>query len=90
MEFEWDEEKRQSNLQKHGIDFSYAYQIFEGHTVEFEDARFNYGEERFIAIGQINNQVLTVVYTVRDKVIRLISARKATKHEREIYNEGYT
>lgn len=88
MEFEWDEEKRQSNLQKHGVDFIRACQIFEGYTVEFEDSRYNYGEERFIAIGQTGGQVFTVVYTLRGEVIRLISARKATKNERRIYYEN--
>jgi uncharacterized DUF497 family protein len=89
-EFEWDEEKRQSNLKKHGIDFVRACQIFEGYTVEFEDSRYNYGEERFMAIGETGGQVLTVVYTLRGEVIRLISARKAKKNEREIYYEGDT
>jgi uncharacterized protein len=90
LEFEWDEYKRQSNLHKHGIDFIRACQIFEGYTVEFEDTRYNYGEERFIAIGQTGNQILTVVYTLQDEVIRLISARKATKNERKIYDESNT
>ncbi len=90
MEFEWDDEKGQSNLQKHGVDFIRACQIFEGETVEFEDSRYNYGEERFIAIGQAKGQILTVVYTLRGEVIRLISARKATLDERKIYYENYT
>ncbi len=85
IEFEWDEEKRFSNLKKHGIDFVRACQIFEGYTVDFEDNRYNYGEQRFIAIGENNGQILTVVYTDRNNVIRLISARKATKYERNIY-----
>lgn len=90
LEFEWDEQKRQSNLNKHGIDFVRACQIFQGYTVEFEDNRYNYGEDRFIAIGKTGNQTLTVVYTLRDEVIRLISARKATKNERKIYDENNT
>ena len=90
LEFEWDEQKRQSNLNKHGIDFVRACQIFQGYTVEFEDTRYNYGEDRFIAIGQTGNQTLTVVYTLRDEIIRLISARKATKNERKIYDENNT
>ena len=85
IEFEWDEEKRFSNLTKHGIDFVRACQIFGGFTVEFEDNRYNYGEQRLIAIGENNGQILTVVYTYRNNVIRLISARKATKYERNIY-----
>jgi uncharacterized protein len=88
LEFEWDEEKRQSNLNKHGVDLIEAGQIFAGYTVEFADNRYNYSEDRFIAIGQSKGQILTVVYTVRDEVIRLISARKATKNETRIYYQG--
>lgn len=85
IEFEWDEQKRLSNLDKHGIDFIAACQIFEGYTVDFEDNRYDYGEDRFITIGEINGQILTVVYTYRGDVIRLISARKAYTNERNIY-----
>jgi uncharacterized protein len=85
IEFEWDEQKRLSNLQKHGIDFVRACQIFDGYTVDFEDNRYDYGEKRFIAIGKTNGQILTVVYTYRGDTIRLISARLANKYERNIY-----
>lgn len=90
IEFEWDEQKRLSNLEKHGIDFIAACQIFDGYTVDFEDNRYDYGEDRFIAIGEINGQILTVVYTYPDDInqgdmIRLISARRASKNERSIY-----
>jgi hypothetical protein len=85
IEFEWDEQKRLSNLQKHGIDFVRACQIFKSYTVDFEDNRYDYGEERFIAIGETNGQILTVVYTYRGDAIRLISARSATRYERNIY-----
>ncbi|MEL6440889.1 MAG: BrnT family toxin [Cyanobacteria bacterium J06621_8] len=85
MEFEWDEQKRLSNLQKHGIDFIRACQIFDGFTVEFEDNRYDYGEDRYIAIGENKGQILTVVYTERGDAIRLISARQATRYERNLY-----
>ncbi len=52
IEFEWDEPKRLSNLQKHGIDFVRACQIFDGYTVEFEDNRYDYCEDRYIAVGE--------------------------------------
>ncbi len=45
IEFEWDEQKRLSNLEKHGIDFIRACQIFDGYTVEFDDSRYDYGIE---------------------------------------------
>jgi uncharacterized protein len=85
IEFEWDEQKRLSNLQKHGIDFIKACQIFEGLTVDFEDNRYDYEEDRYIAVGETNGQILTVVYTYRGDAIRLISARQATRYERNLY-----
>ena len=85
LDFEWDESKRLSNLQKHGIDFIRACQIFDGLTVEFEDNRYDYGEDRFIAIGETQGVILTVVFTYREDLIRLISARPATRYERNLY-----
>ncbi|MEM6612955.1 MAG: BrnT family toxin [Cyanobacteria bacterium P01_C01_bin.72] len=85
MEFEWDKQKRLSNLQKHGIDFIRAIQIFDGSTVEFEDSRYDYGEDRYIAVGETGGQILAVVYTYRGDVIRLISARQATRYEKNLY-----
>lgn len=90
MEFEWDENKRQTNIAKHGIDFIDAQKIFDYDTVTIEDNRFNYGEQRFIALGLLKGKVIVVVYTERNNIIRIISARKATKNEQEIYfNEIY-
>ncbi len=85
LKFEWDEPKRLSNLQKHGIDFIRACQIFDSLTVEFEDNRYDYGEDRFIAIGETQGIILTVVFTYRGDIIRLISARPATRYERNLY-----
>ena len=85
IEFEWDEQKRPSNLQKHGIDFVRACKIFDSFTVEFEDIRYDYGEDRYIAVDETSGQILTVVYTYRSDVIRLISARQATKYEKNLY-----
>ncbi len=55
--------------------------VFEGDTVTVEDDRFDYGEERFIKFGLIEGRVIAVVHTERDNLIRIISARKATKNE---------
>lgn len=88
MEFEWDENKRKTNIAKHGIDFIDAQKIFDYDTVTIEDNRF--GEQRFIAIGLLNGKTIVVVYTERSNIIRIISARKATKNEQQIYfNEIY-
>jgi len=90
MKFEWDENKRQTNITKHGIDFIDAQKIFDYDTVTIEDNRFNYGEQRFIAIGLLNGKIIVVVYTEISNKIRIISARKATKNEQQIYfNEIY-
>lgn len=85
MKFEWDENKREINILKHGIDFVDAQKIFYYDTVTIEDSRFNYGEQRFIAIGLLNSKIIVVVYTERKNIIRIISARKATKNEQQIY-----
>jgi hypothetical protein len=88
MEDEWDETKRQSNIAKHGIDFVAAVKVFDGWCLEFEDRRRDYGESRFIVSGQLNGQVLRVVYTKRGNRRRIISARRARRDERTAYYAG--
>lgn len=88
MEFEWDEDKRRSNLEVHGVDFIRAARIFEGPVFEAVDNRLDYGEVRIRAIGQHEGQVYVVIYTMRGDVIRLISAWKAGKYDRENYYAG--
>jgi uncharacterized DUF497 family protein len=85
MRFEWDEAKRQANLAKHGVDFADVEPMFDGFTVTTLDDRFDYGEEWFVTFGLLNGFVLAVVHTETDSVIRLISARKATKYEEKKY-----
>jgi len=85
MEFEWDSAKRISNLEKHGIDFADAAKVFEEVSVTVEDSRFNYGEKRLVTFGVLNERVIAVVHTKRENRTRIISARKATKHERANY-----
>ena len=84
--FEWDKRKRRSNLVKHGIDFIDAIAIFnDPYLMIQEDDRENYGEPRFHAIGEARGNLVLVVYALRDDVTRIISARKATKRERQAY-----
>jgi uncharacterized DUF497 family protein len=86
LSFEWDEEKRESNIKKHDVDFFDAALIFESQTLEEADTSANYGEERYRAIGVSGDVVLCVVYTWREEeVIRIISAWKATKNDTERY-----
>jgi len=83
--FSWDEAKRLSNLQKHGIDFRDAPKIFRGLTLTAEDDREPYGERRFLTLGLLEDQVVSVAHTDRGEEIRVISIRKATKYEARFY-----
>lgn len=83
--FEWDEEKRNQNLLKHGVDLRYAAVIFESLTIRDEDDRQDYGETRYLAMGILGEDIFAVVYTYRGENIRPISARKARKKEYERY-----
>lgn len=83
--FEWDEEKNQLNLKKHGIDFETAMFVFNDlQRIEIYDMEHSINEDRYNTIGMVND-ILFVVYTEREENIRLISARLATKTERSIY-----
>ncbi len=88
MEFEWDENKAAANLAKHGIPFEFAARVFlDPYRLEEEDL-IEYGEEvRHCVIGMVNDHVLLVVYTERFLRFRIISARRATRHERRKYHE---
>lgn len=92
MNFEWDDHKEQINILKHGIDFSTALLVFsDEHRIDLYDDEHSIYDDRFISIGMINDilTVLFVVYTERTDSIRIISARCATKKEREAYFENY-
>jgi uncharacterized DUF497 family protein len=89
MLFEWDENKNRINIRKHGIDFADAADIFRHPMLTLVDDREDYGEERWIAIGWIRAVIGVVVYVERDgDVIRIISARKATKNEVRRYEQS--
>ena len=86
MRYEWDEAKRRINLQQHGIDFTDIPNLFTGEIVVLEDDRYDYGEIRFLAFGLLAGRLIAVAYTERgEDIIRLISARKANKHETNHY-----
>ena len=89
MSFEWDEAKNQANIQKHGIDFSDAIDVFNHPMLTLEDRSKNHGEARWIAVGWLKQLVGIVIYTERaDDTIRIISARKATRHEVHYYEKA--
>jgi uncharacterized protein len=84
MEFEWDPEKAESNFRKHGISFDVAQFAFDDdNSIEWAD-EYPY-EERSVLLGRANGIILYVVYTEREDRIRLISARRADKHEQDTY-----
>jgi uncharacterized DUF497 family protein len=85
MEFTWSESKRAGNLKAHGLDFVDAPRVFEGATYSFEDDRFSYGEQRFVTLGLLAGIPVSVVHTESEHEIRVISFRKATKREAQIY-----
>jgi uncharacterized protein len=86
MPFEWDVVKARNNEDKHAVSFEEAASVFRGFYVDRPDTRRDYGETRFIALGtDSNGVVLNVVYTIRGENIRIISAWKASRHEREEY-----
>lgn len=83
MQFEWDEGKNRINIRKHGID------VFNHPVLTALDSREDYGEERWVALGLMKAMMAVVVYVERNgPVIRIISARKATKHEAKRYEQS--
>ena len=85
MEFTWSEAKRAANLKVHGLDFVDASSVFEGSTYTFEDDRFSYSEQRFVTLGLLAGIPVSIVHTENAHEIRVISFRKATKREAQIY-----
>ena len=83
MEFEWDEAKRLKNIDKHGIGFRDAPLVFAAKTLIVPS--MNSAEERFLAIGLLEGRAVTIVYTLRGDVHRIISFRRARHEERERY-----
>ena len=88
MQFEWDEQKEKINIKKHGLDFETASRVFDDENrLEWYDENHSEYEDRYITIGLIDDIacIIMAVYTEREEVIRIISARRATKQEREMY-----
>ncbi len=85
MEFNWSEAKRAANIKAHGLDLLDAQIVFEGVTFTFEDDRFTYSEQRFVTLGMLAGIPVSIVHTESQHEIRIISFRKATKRESQIY-----
>ena len=97
LKFEWDNKKAQSNIEKHSISFEEASTVFDdSNAILFDDPEHSLDEERFIMLGFSNrSRMLIVCHCCREEntdIIRIISARKATKNEQKQYfeiNEGW-
>jgi uncharacterized DUF497 family protein len=89
-EFEWDPNKAESNLRKHGVTFAEASSVFDDpQFITLIDEEHSKDEERFITIGLSDkNRLVMVAHAERENRIRIISARKATKNEEKFYQEA--
>lgn len=88
MKFDWDEAKAAQNVFKHGVPLEYAARVFlDQHRLDAQDTRRDYGEMRRLTLGEIQGRVYAVAYTIREGIIRLISARKANEREQKKYRE---
>ena len=88
MQYEWDENKRIANLERHDVDFCEAVNFEWDTAIETIDDRFDYGETRWVTIGFINRKLHVMVYTIRGSKIRIISLRKANRRESNYYEEN--
>ena len=83
MDFEWDDAKSAANERSRGIGFGQAAMVFDGPTIEAVDDRHDYGETQVKAIGKAGDDIYAVIYSDRDAVRRIISARRASRKERK-------
>jgi len=81
--FEWDQNKNQVNIKKHGIDFTIAVQVFQNQYLAYESSRNN--EIRHVAVGHVDGKIIAVIYTECHEKIRIISARHAWEKEKRAY-----
>ncbi|MGA0594433.1 BrnT family toxin [Enterovirga sp. CN4-39] len=86
MEFDWHIAKSERNRAERGFGFDAAALIFEGPVLEFLDSRRDYGETRIKALGLVDGVLLSVVYTDRENVRWIISARRASRKERRVWD----
>lgn len=87
-EFQWDDAKAAANFTKHKVSFETARRAFDDpFAVERDDDRRNYGEPRFNLIAMVDGKLLSVAYTLRGAIIRIINARGAEPYEHRLYHE---
>lgn len=89
MKLDWDENKNEINISKHGIDFNDLTEVYNNPMIVIKDERMDYGEDRFIGIAKMKSIEIVLVWTLRNNTIRIISARQANKKERKLYNDKF-
>ena len=89
MQYEWDENKRLANLERHKVDFATAIDFEWDTALETIDDRYEYGEKRWVTIGFIRKKLHVMVYTIRGNKIRIISLRKANRRESKYYEKEH-
>ncbi len=89
LKYKWDVAKNQANFVKHGLRFEDAELVFAGACVTFEDDRFDYGEERLITLGVLEDRLVVIAHAPNDDGSRIISMRKANRIEKRIYQERF-
>lgn len=87
ISIEWDSRKNKSNQEKHGFCFEDAGVVFCDEVFTFEDNRYDYGEKRYIAFGNLEGRAVIIAYTYRNDKIRIISMRKANEREKKTYQK---
>ncbi len=88
-QFEWDAKKNKANVAKHDLSFEDASRAFSGPMLSRVDDRREYGEERWIALGRIEDIAVVIAYTIRFDKVRIISARKANRNETKAYEQVF-
>ena len=95
MKFEWDKNKEKTNIQKHGVTFEQASYVFsDPYALNKYDNEHSENEDRWLLLGKsLNEIILIVVHTFKNRndfeLVRIISARRATKIEKQIYQKRY-
>lgn len=91
MKFDWDETKNKLNIEKHGLDFEDAKELFiNGTLLRLEDTRNEYNEIRYVGFGYSNGRLMNIVYTKRKpNIFRIISFKKANQREVKAYEKNF-
>lgn len=88
MEISFDDEKRRQTLERRGLDFARAGEIFDGTEFTWIDDRHDYGEVRHNTFGLLDGRLIAITWTIRDGTRRVISMRKANEREQEGYQRA--